>query len=124
MGSIAPSVLKSSGGAILGPFTMSGTSVDGLLYAPNAAGVLGLATSTPLCGIPVNKALDGDKVSLRVTGLMTLTADGVINAKAPVKVTTGGKVTTATVADDQVIGFLVGPASGADGDLITVMKLT
>jgi hypothetical protein len=120
----APTVLKSGEGIVAGPFTMTAAdSVDGLLYMPDASGDLTVASGAVLAGIPVNRAKVGDKVSLRFTGLMVLKgSEAITPAGTPVKVDSAGKIAVATVGTSQVIGYLVGPVSTADGDFVTIWK--
>lgn len=120
-----PTVLKSGDYHTIGPFKMTvADSVDGLLYMPDANGDLIVAAGNCFCGVPERRAKVGEYVSIRVRGLMVVTASAAINAQAPVVVSAGGKVATATVGTDQVHGWLVGPACTADGDVITIYKVS
>lgn len=123
----APTVLKSSEGATLGPFEQSvADTVDGLLYMEDTAnpGKLIVAAGNVLCGVPTKRAAVGEKVTLRVSGAMVVKASAAIAAgPTPIKCDAAGKVATGTPGTDHIIGFLVGPACTADGDFVTIFKI-
>ena len=125
----APTHIKAQKLLVTGPYKMSvADSVDGLLYMPDAAASDGIrnlivAAGNVLCGFLDKRAKVGDNVSLVILGSGPAVASGVIAINAPVTVDTAGKCKTGTPGTDNIIGFNDGPATTADGDIFTLIKI-
>jgi hypothetical protein len=124
----APTHIKGQKIFVTGPYVMSvADSVDGLLYAPDAANPRNLivaTASTPFCGFLDKKAKVGDPVSLVLVGSTPAIASGAIAAYAAVTTDAAGKCKAGTVGTDQIIGFNDGPATTTDGDIFTLTKIS
>jgi hypothetical protein len=111
---------------IIGGFKMSvADSVDALWYMPTTNGTdLIVAAGNVFCGALQKKAKVGDGVSLIVTGVVQAVGSGAITpVGGAITVDSGGKIKMASVGTDQVHGYLIGPVSTTDGDVVSVMKI-
>jgi hypothetical protein len=121
------SKLRNQPAIIAGGFKMSvADSVDALWYMPASNGTdLIVAAGNVFCGALQKKAKVGDGVSLIVTGEVQAVGSGAITpANVAITCDSGGKIKVATVGTDQVHGYLIGPVSTTDGDVVSVMKIS
>lgn len=126
MGAVLPTKLHGGSGMLIGPFILkTADTVDGLLYMEDSGdpGYCIVAAGNVLCGTPLKRAVVGEKVTLRVTGEMPAKCSGIIAVAAAVTPDSAGKCKTGTVGTDHIIGFLRGAATGADGDIFTLVKI-
>lgn len=126
----AASKLKYMPWTTLGGFKQTvADSVDGYWYTPDTNGDLtlaGAAAGNQLCGPPTKRLKVGDAGSLLITGVcqaVGATAITPVGAAICVDTTATGKIRMATPGTDQIHGYLLGPVSTTDGDIVTVVKV-